>query len=310
MLALYISDHPAQDDPESPGAPGRPFELPCLGVTLPQVDPLVSGLSNESLAHPIVESGVGGEADLFLLNSSVDIHAPDLHPPDQVEAQPRPDRFAKQLLGTGLTHPPPPATHAGGVYGRAVFEVAHAREVLPIRVFNPGQDHLFVTEIKGVLQVVQGNHQARADAGPAPVAVGRSDPKSPSLGSVEPVPVDLISKPDHWLIGTDQAGEFNRLRLPLVFTSAAGRGFHASFCRLFPASGPNPAIQTPSLVIGNASPTAIACFFGIDYIPYRGVSPRALAARSEPHTPLNIVHICEFAALEYARLHGDLHPRD
>ncbi len=119
MLALHISDHPAQDDPESPGAPGRPFELPCLGVTallnqeslaypsvtLPQVDPLVPGLSNESLAHPIVGSGVGGEADVFLLNSSVDIHTPDLHPPDQVEAQPRLDRFAKQLLGTGLTPP-------------------------------------------------------------------------------------------------------------------------------------------------------------------------------------------------------------
>ena len=92
MLALYISDHPTQDDAESPGAPGRPFELPRLGVTallnqeslaypsvtLPQVDPLVSGLANESLAHSIVESGVGGEADLFLLNSSIDIHTPDL----------------------------------------------------------------------------------------------------------------------------------------------------------------------------------------------------------------------------------------
>ncbi len=157
-----------------------------------------------------------------------------------------------------------------------MFEVAHARKVLPIRVFNPGQDHLFVTEIKGVLQVVQGNHQARADAGPAPVAVGRSDPKSPSLGSVEPVPVDLISKPDHRVIGTDQAGEFNRLRIPLVFTSAAGRGSHASFCRLFPASGPNPAIQTPSLVIGNTSPTAIADFSGStrDVYPPKGLAPQ------------------------------------
>ena len=36
----------------------------------------------------------------------------------------------------------------------------------------------------------------------------------------------------------------------------------SSFCRLFPASGPNPAIQTPSLVIGNTLPTAIADFSG------------------------------------------------
>lgn len=47
----------------------------------------------------------------------------------------------------------------------ALLKVPHASEVLPVEVFHPQGDHVFVAKIELVFQIVRRHHQPRRDAG-------------------------------------------------------------------------------------------------------------------------------------------------
>ena len=42
-----------------------------------------------------------------------------------------------------------------------MLEKLHATQVLPIGILHPSSDNLLITEVAGVFEVVQGNHQTR-----------------------------------------------------------------------------------------------------------------------------------------------------
>jgi Glucosamine-6-phosphate isomerases/6-phosphogluconolactonase len=56
---------------------------------------------------------------------------------------------------------------ANAFHRRFILEVLHPAQVLPVGIANPSFNHMRIAEVVGVLEIMQGKHQAGADAGPA-----------------------------------------------------------------------------------------------------------------------------------------------
>ena len=46
-----------------------------------------------------------------------------------------------------------------------MLKMSHAAEVLPVRIFNPQGNNVFIAQVMLVFQIVKSNHQTRGDAG-------------------------------------------------------------------------------------------------------------------------------------------------
>ena len=77
------------------------------------------------------------------------------------------DRDLQHLLGSGFAQPLAPARHARRIDRHPMLKVPLAAEVLPVGVLNPNGNHIFITQVMLVLQVMQRNHQPCRDAGRA-----------------------------------------------------------------------------------------------------------------------------------------------
>jgi hypothetical protein len=162
----------------------QPLSYPYVGLS--ERDAFLAGCFYQLLAHPVVEAGIGGKADVLLLDGGVNVDPLELAGLYDPKPQTGPDRLLKQFLGSGLTDEPSPAAHARRIDRHLVREVLHPREVLPARVLHPTPEYGPVAEVVGVLEVVQGHHQPRGDPGPT-----RLSTVAHAKLLVEAAPVDL-----------------------------------------------------------------------------------------------------------------------
>jgi hypothetical protein len=72
-----------------------------------------------------------------------------------------------QFFHATLANPLAPFGHAGRVNPQFMFEKLNAVQILPIRIFHPSTHNLFLAEVAGVFDIVQGNYQATTDCRPA-----------------------------------------------------------------------------------------------------------------------------------------------
>src|SRR5512136_886394 len=90
--------------------------------------------------------------------------------------QPGLDRLLQQLFGTGLPNAFSPSRHARWIDRDFMLEELHPAEGLPVRVFYPALDDIFIAEVEAVLKVVKSNHQSRTDSRASIVgAIGRAE---------------------------------------------------------------------------------------------------------------------------------------
>ena len=106
------------------------------------------------------------------------------------------NRFFAKFFGPGLSDALSPVGHAGRVDGQRVLEELHAAQILIVRVFHPTGHHIFIAQVVGVLEIVQRDHQPRADGRAALVwTIGLAE------GIVQSLPIDHQGHFDQW-VGT------------------------------------------------------------------------------------------------------------
>jgi hypothetical protein len=113
----------------------------------------------------LIESGIGGKTNRLGLHRRVHVDALQLGRTNHAHLDARFNRGAQHLLGPGIAQPLAPARHARWIDRHPMLKVPHAAEVLPVGIFNPQGNNVFIAQIMLILQIVQSNHQPRRDAG-------------------------------------------------------------------------------------------------------------------------------------------------
>jgi len=124
-------------------------------ITLLDAQALCTRRLHQPLAHALIESGIGWETVGLGLHGRVHVDALQLGWSNRTHRDPRLNRRAQHLLGSGLAQSLAPARHARRINRHRMLKVRHAAEVLPIWVLNPNGDHVLIAQIILELQIVQ-----------------------------------------------------------------------------------------------------------------------------------------------------------
>src|ERR1035437_1520435 len=91
-----------------------------------------------------------------------------------------------------------------------MLKMPHAAEVLPVRIFNPQGNNVFIAQVMLILQIVKSNHQTRRDAGRTMTGmIGAAQ----SL--FERLPVDEMTETNQGMAPVDQLLQIYLKQLPL-----------------------------------------------------------------------------------------------
>src|ERR1019366_3671201 len=186
---------------------------------------------HQSLTHALIESGIGGKTNGLGLNCRVHIDALQLSRTNHAHLDACFNRRTQHLLGSGIAQSIAPARHARWIDRHLMLKMPHAAEVLPVGIFNPRGNHVFIAQIELVFQIVQGNHQPRRDAGRTMAGM-----ISIAKSLLERRPIDAKTKTNQRMAQVDQLLQIYLKHLPLWLLRLA-LGSH----RFSPVSRPFPA---------------------------------------------------------------------
>ena len=165
---------------------------------------------HQPLAHALVKSGIGGKTNRLGLNCRVHVDALQLGGTNHAHRDARFNRRAQHLLGPGIAQPLAPTRHARWIDRHPMLKMPHAAEVLPVRIFNPQGNNVFIAQVMLILQIVKSNHQARRDAGRTLTGmIGAAQ----SL--LERLPVDDKTEMNQGMAHVDQLLQIYLKQLPL-----------------------------------------------------------------------------------------------
>ncbi len=144
------------------------------------------------------QSAAGGVRNRLGHHRRVHDHAIDARRPEQADRSRGPDRHHQHGLDTFLADALSPPREARRIDGYYCLEPGLAREVLPVRVLDPGVDGGFVGAVVGVLQIQQSSHepgwQRRATGGAREVR---------AEGALDLLPVDHRREPHQRVPGVE-----------------------------------------------------------------------------------------------------------
>ena len=86
----------------------------------------------------------------------------------------------------------------------------HPAQILPVGVFDPSANNILITEVVGVLQIVKGDHQPRADSWSTIVWAVRI-----TEHLLHALPIDDVCQLDQRMIGIDDARELRAKQISL-----------------------------------------------------------------------------------------------
>ena len=123
-----------------------------MPITLLDREALSTCGLHQPLAHALVESGIGGKTNGLGLNCRVHVNALQLSRTNHAHLDARFNRRAKHLLGPGIAQTLAPARHARWIDRHPMLKLTHAAEVLPVGIFNPPGNHVFIAQIELILR--------------------------------------------------------------------------------------------------------------------------------------------------------------
>jgi hypothetical protein len=131
------------------------------GIGLPQIHPCLLCQSNQLCPCPLVKPGVGGIGDVLFHHCGIDRHALHAIRVDGTGFLPGLNGLGQQPFAPLFADPFTPAGQRGRIDGCPVLKEYLAREMLVIRVFDPGDDDRFIRQAIRVMKLNQASHQPR-----------------------------------------------------------------------------------------------------------------------------------------------------
>ena len=119
----------------------------------------------------MIEPGIGGKCNGFVLYGSVYIHHRQRGSAHCSGFKSSPYRQAQHEFAAILTDPIPKPGHLARVNGHFMPKVFFTTEVLPVGILYPAFHHRLIRFVKGVLEIVQPNHETDRDARAASLCV-------------------------------------------------------------------------------------------------------------------------------------------
>src|ERR1019366_4954670 len=223
-LAFYLANDAPQLRFQLARAGTSAFHLTSMGIaaglhqqaaakvliTLLDREALSSCGLHQALTHALIESGIGGETNGLGLNCRVHVDALQLSRANHAHHDACFNRRTQHLLGSGIAQPLAPTRHARWIDRHLMLKMPHAAEVLPVGIFNPRGNHVFIAQIELVFQIVQGNHQPRRDAGRTMAGM-----ISIAKSLLERRPIDAKTKTNQRMAQVDQLLQIYLKHLPL-----------------------------------------------------------------------------------------------
>ena len=181
-----------------------------MPITLLDREALSTCGLHQPLAHALVEPGIGGKTNglglsvvsmLTRFNSAgriTRIFMPaSIGPRSICSAPASPSRLRQRVI-------------LEGSIGIRMLKMPHAAEVLPVRIFHPQGNHVFIAQVMPILQIVQSHHQTRRDAGRTMTGmIGAAQ------GLFERLPVDRKTETNQGMAPVDQLLPIYLKQLPL-----------------------------------------------------------------------------------------------
>ena len=148
-----------------------------------------------------------------------------------------------------------------GSIGIRMLKMPHAAEVLPVRIFHPQGNHVFIAQVMPILQIVQSHHQTRRDVGRTMTGmIGAAQ------GLFERLPVDRKTETNQGMAPVDQLLPIYLKQLPLwLLRLALGLHYVSPVSKTFAAATSE---ESKEYLLG------LCCHHPLDS-SLRGVYPRA-----------------------------------